>query len=57
MANYTKNILVGAGGSGIINKSHMLGALYGMERIMGRDKPRCARCSTMRRRNSFQSSR
>jgi hypothetical protein len=38
MANYTKNILVGAGGSGIINKSHMLGALYGMERIMGRDK-------------------
>ncbi len=38
MANYTKNILVGVGGSGFINKSHMLGALYGMERIMGRDK-------------------
>ncbi len=37
MANYTKNILVGVGGSGFINKSHMLGALYGMERIMGRD--------------------
>ena len=38
MANYTKNLLVGVGGSGFINKSHMLGALYGMERIMGRDK-------------------
>ena len=38
MANYTKNILVGVGGSGFINKSHMLGALYGMERIMGRDQ-------------------
>ncbi len=38
MANYTKNILVGVGGSEMINKSHMLGALYGMERMMGRDK-------------------
>lgn len=37
MANYTKNILVGCGGSGMINRSHMLGAFYGMERIMGRD--------------------
>ncbi len=37
MANYTKNILVGCGGSGIINKSHMLGAVYGMEKIMGKD--------------------
>ena len=37
MANYTKNIAVGCGGSGFINKSHMLGAFYGMERIMGRD--------------------
>lgn len=37
MANYTKNILVGCGGSAIINKSHMLGAVYGMERIMGKD--------------------
>jgi len=36
MANYTKNILVGVGGSDIINKSHFLGAAYGMERIMGR---------------------
>jgi hypothetical protein len=27
---------VGAGGSDIINKSHFLGAAYGMERIMGR---------------------
>jgi len=43
MANYTKNILVGAGGSDIINKSHFLGAVYNMERIMGRaDTPvRC----------------
>ena len=36
MANYTKNIYVGAGGSEGINKSHYLGAVYGMERIMGR---------------------
>jgi len=38
MANYTKNIAVGCGGSRFINHSHMLGAFYGMERIMGRDK-------------------
>jgi nickel-dependent lactate racemase len=36
MANYTKNIVVGAGGSDMINKSHFLGAAYGMERMMGR---------------------
>lgn len=36
IANYTKNIVVGAGGSDIINKSHFLGAAYGMERMMGR---------------------
>ncbi|MCH2206383.1 MAG: lactate racemase domain-containing protein [Lentisphaerales bacterium] len=35
MANYTKNILVGVGGGDTINKSHYLGAVYGMERIMG----------------------
>ncbi|MBP5657935.1 MAG: DUF2088 domain-containing protein, partial [Clostridia bacterium] len=37
MANYSKNIFVGCGGSGMINASHSLGAFYGMERIMGRD--------------------
>jgi len=36
MANYNKNIFVGTGGSEGINKSHFLGAAYGMERIMGR---------------------
>ena len=36
MANYTKNLCVGAGGPDLINKSHFLGAVYGMERIMGR---------------------
>ena len=36
MANYNKNILVGAGGRDGINRSHYLGAFYGMERIMGR---------------------
>ena len=36
MANYTKNILVGTGGRVGINRSHYLGAVYGMERIMGR---------------------
>ena len=37
MANYSKNIFVGCGGSNMINSSHMLGAFYGMERIMGKD--------------------
>jgi nickel-dependent lactate racemase len=36
MANYTKNIVVGAGGSDIINKSHFLGAVCNMETILGR---------------------
>ncbi|MDR1154285.1 MAG: lactate racemase domain-containing protein [Bacteroidales bacterium] len=36
MANYNKNIFVGTGGSEGINKSHFIGAVYGMERIMGR---------------------
>lgn len=38
MANYNKNIFVGTGGCDGINKSHYLGATYGMERIMGRAK-------------------
>jgi len=36
MANYNKNIFVGTGGTEGIAKSHYLGAVYGMERIMGR---------------------
>jgi nickel-dependent lactate racemase len=36
MANYNKNILVGTGGTENIHRSHYLGAVYGMERIMGR---------------------
>ena len=36
IANYTKNIMTGAGGADTINKSHFLGAAYGMERMMGR---------------------
>jgi nickel-dependent lactate racemase len=36
MANYNKNILIGTGGRDSINRSHFLGAVYGMERIMGR---------------------
>jgi nickel-dependent lactate racemase len=35
MANYTKNIFVGTGGPEGINKSHFVGAVYGMERMMG----------------------
>ncbi len=38
MANYTKNIFVGVGGAEGINKSHYIGATYGLERIMGRAK-------------------
>lgn len=36
MANQNKNILIGGGGKDIINKTHFLGAVYNMERIMGR---------------------
>jgi len=40
MANYTKNIMVGVGGADTINKSHFLGAVYNMERILGKgDNP------------------
>ncbi|GAF04974.1 lactate racemase domain-containing protein [Saccharicrinis fermentans] len=40
MANYNKNILVGTGGSQGINKSHFVGAVHGMEKVMGRaDNP------------------
>ncbi len=37
MANHSKNILVGCGGRKTINESHMIGAVYGMERMMGKD--------------------
>jgi nickel-dependent lactate racemase len=36
IANHAKNLFVGVGGSDLINKSHWLGAVYGIERIMGR---------------------
>ena len=36
MAGHNKNIFVGTGGQEGINKSHFLGAVYGMERMMGR---------------------
>ncbi len=40
MANFNKNIFIGTGGKEGINKSHFLGAAYGMEKIMGRaDSP------------------
>lgn len=38
IANHNKNVFVGAGGSDLINKSHWLGAVHGIERIMGRAK-------------------
>lgn len=37
MSNHAKNLFVGVGGSAMINSSHMVGAVYGMERMMGRD--------------------
>ena len=37
MSNHAKNLFVGVGGSDMINKSHMVGAIYGMERMMGKD--------------------
>ncbi len=36
MANYNKNLFVGTGGPEGINKSHFVGAVYGMERMMGK---------------------
>ena len=36
MANGNKNIFVGTGGAMGIHRSHFLGAVYGMERMMGR---------------------
>jgi nickel-dependent lactate racemase len=40
MANYNKNLFVGTGGAEGINKSHFVGAVYGIERILGKaDNP------------------
>ncbi|HOW10918.1 MAG TPA: lactate racemase domain-containing protein [Bacteroidales bacterium] len=36
MANYNKNLFVGTGGPEGINLSHFVGAVYGMERMMGK---------------------
>lgn len=36
MANYTKNLVVGLGGQPTIHRSHFVGAVVGMEQIMGR---------------------
>ncbi len=36
MANHNKNVLIGTGGAEAIHRSHFLGAVYGIERIMGR---------------------
>ncbi|MSQ94435.1 MAG: DUF2088 domain-containing protein [Gemmataceae bacterium] len=35
IANHAKNVFIGVGGSDLINKSHWLGAVHGIERIMG----------------------
>jgi len=37
MANHSKNLFVGCGGKETINQSHMIGAVFGMERMMGKD--------------------
>jgi nickel-dependent lactate racemase len=40
MANYNKNLFIGTGGSEGINKSHFIGAVYGIEKILGKaDNP------------------
>ena len=36
MANFNKNLFVGTGGVEAINLSHFIGAVYGMENMMGR---------------------
>jgi len=35
MASYNKNVFVGCGGSEAINKSHFIGAVHGIENILG----------------------
>ena len=35
MANYSKNLFVGLGGREMINKSHMLSAICGIENALG----------------------
>jgi nickel-dependent lactate racemase len=35
IANFNKNIFIGAGGKDIIDKTHFIGALYGAEKMMG----------------------
>jgi nickel-dependent lactate racemase len=37
MANYSKNIFVGCGGRNMINRTHFLGAVSGLETLMGHD--------------------
>lgn len=40
MANFNKNLFVGCGGSEGINKSHFVGAVYGLENLLGKaDNP------------------
>jgi nickel-dependent lactate racemase len=36
MANYTENLFVGVGGKDGIDRTHWLGAAYGIERVLGR---------------------
>lgn len=36
MSNFNKNVFVGCGGAEMINVSHYLGAVYGIERLLGR---------------------
>lgn len=38
IANHNKNIFVGLGGADVINKTHFVGAVCGMEQIMGRPR-------------------
>jgi len=38
MSNHAKNLFVGCGGKATIDASHMVGAFYGLERMMGKDK-------------------
>ena len=38
MANHANNLFVGVGGNGMVNSSHMIGAVFGMERMMGREQ-------------------
>ncbi len=55
-SNYTKNIMIGLGGNDIIGKTHMLGALLGMNSLLGK-KENLVRCFIDKAFKNFMASK